>query len=125
MEKFYTKNHEWIKIKAGAGVIGISSYAAQQLGDITFIELPQTGYVAGKDDFLCEAESVKAASDIYSPVSGEVIDVNKRLQDSPQLINTSPEDEGWIATVKLKDPEEIKNLLSEKEYKEYIKTLGQ
>ncbi len=125
MTTFYTENHEWIKIKGAAGVVGITAYAADQLGDITFIELPETGYVVQQDGFLCEVESVKAASDIYCPVSGEVLDVNEKLQDSPGLINSDPEDEGWIVSVKLKNPEETKSLLSQQDYEEYIKELGQ
>lgn len=125
MTTFYTENHEWIKIKGAAGVVGITAYAADQLGDITFIELPETGYVVQQDGFLCEVESVKAASDIYCPVSGEVLDVNGKLQDSPGLINSDPEDEGWIVSVKLKNPEETKSLLSQQDYEEYIKELGQ
>ena len=123
MEKFYTENHEWVKVDGAKGVVGITEYASTQLGDITFIDIPEEGSSVGQGDFLCEIESVKAASDIYSPLTGEVLEVNGYLEDSPQLVNTSPEEQGWIVTLKIKDSSEVENLMREGEYREYIGSL--
>jgi glycine cleavage system H protein len=123
MEIFYTNDHEWVKIEGNAGTIGITGYATDQLGDITFIDLPQVGSIINQGDILCEIESVKAASDIYVPLTGTIKEVNETLESSPGTINSSPENEGWIVKIELSKPEETHILLSKTQYEEYLKTL--
>ncbi|KAI8339398.1 glycine cleavage system H protein [Chlamydoabsidia padenii] len=114
--KKYTTDHEWISIDNGVGTIGITDYAQKALGDVVFVESPSVGSNVDKQDQIGAVESVKAASDIYSPVTGEVVDVNEALADEPSLINSSPEDEGWLAKIKIADPEELSGLMDEKAY---------
>jgi glycine cleavage system H protein len=123
MNIFYTKDHEWIGIEGGEGTAGITAYAAGQLGDITFVELPKTGKVAAKGDVLCTIESVKAASDIFAPLSGTVKTVNAALEENPGLINQDPEKEGWIAKMELRDLQEKDTLMDRQAYEAYIKGL--
>ena len=120
----YTKEHEWINIEGDEAVIGISDYAQESLGDITFVELPKEGDVVEQFEEFASIESVKAASDIFSPMSGEVIAINSDLNDEPGLINKSPYDKGWIARVKLSDLEEQSNLLTAEEYHKYLESIG-
>ncbi|KAJ3409674.1 hypothetical protein HDU80_010509 [Chytriomyces hyalinus] len=114
--KHYTKEHEWISVADGVGTFGISDYAQKALGDVVFIELPEVGASFAKKDNISAVESVKAASDIYAPVSGEVVAVNSALADEPSLINSSPEGEAWIAKIKLSNPAELEQLLDEASY---------
>ncbi len=123
MSIYYTKDHEWIDVNGSTCRIGITAYAANQLGDITFIDLPETGKIIKQGDSMCEIESVKAASDIYTPVSGSVKEVNSSLETSPETVNSDPEDSAWIATLELSNPEEVSGLMDEKSYKEYVATL--
>ncbi|KAI7847439.1 glycine cleavage system H protein, partial [Circinella umbellata] len=116
--KKYTDDHEWISIEDGVGTIGITDYAQKALGDVVFVETPAVGDVVEKKDQMGAVESVKAASDIYSPITGEVVNVNEALADEPSLINTSPEEDGWLAKIKLSNPEEIEGLMDEKAYAE-------
>ncbi|KAJ3006562.1 UNVERIFIED_CONTAM: hypothetical protein HDU68_004006 [Siphonaria sp. JEL0065] len=118
--KRFTKDHEWISVTDGVGTFGISDYAQKALGDVVFIELPEVGKVFAKKDNISAVESVKAASDIYAPVSGEVVAVNTELADEPSLINSSPEDNAWIAKIKLSKPEEFETLLDEAAYAKLI-----
>ncbi len=118
----YTKNHEWIKVEAKIAIVGISKYASKQLGDITFVELPLLNKTIKKGEILCEIESVKAASDVYSPVSGTIIEVNKRLEEEPEIINSAPETDGWICRIEISDVKELENLLDKTAYTEYLKT---
>jgi len=122
MKIFYSKEHEWIKVDGETGTIGISSYAAGQLGDITFVELPDVDDDTEKAEVFCSVESVKAASDIYAPMSGLIIEVNEALEDAPELVNASAEDEGWIAKITITEMDE-ENLLSVEEYDAYLETL--
>ncbi len=117
----YTKDHEWIKVEGDIGNVGISEHAVEELGDITYIEAPNVGDILKAGDAVGFVESVKAASDIYSPVSGEVIEVNEILQDEPEIVNTDPLGEGWIYRIKLSDKSELDSLMSEKEYFKMIK----
>ena len=119
-EIYYTKDHEWIKIDGNVGVVGITAYASEQLGDIVFVELPEDGKIAeiGKD--IAVVESVKAASEVYSPVSGKIIEINEALESNPELINSNPYDQGWIIKIELLNLEEINDLLDDKSYKELI-----
>ena len=116
MTVFYTKEHEWIKIEGEVGTVGISNYATEQLGDITFIELPDNDELVKKGDIVSGIESVKAASDIYTPMSGVIIEVNQDLENAPEKINESAEEEGWIFKIQISDMSEEKDLLSKEEY---------
>lgn len=124
MDIYYTKNHEWVKIDGKVGTMGISEYAVSQLGDIVFIKLPDKEKKYQQDETLAETESVKAASDIYSPLSGKVIEVNSKLDQSPEIINNSPQDQGWIAKIELDNLNELKNLMDTEQYKKHLKTLS-
>jgi glycine cleavage system H protein len=113
----YSKEHEWVKQEGKNGRIGITDHAQDELTEIVFVELPKIGKKVKKGDALGVVESVKTVSDIYSPVSGEVIDANKALEDSPQLINQSPYDKGWFALIKLAEPSELSGLMDAASYK--------
>lgn len=113
----YTKSHEWVSVDgSGLATVGISDYAQGALGDVVFVDLPAVGSVAKATGEIAVVESVKAASDIYSPVSGEVVEVNSALQGSPDLINSSPLGEGWLYRLKLSDPAELDGLIDETAY---------
>lgn len=120
---YYTKEHEWVKIDGNIATVGISDYAAHQLGDITFVELPKPGKAVKQFEVLCAIESVKAASDIYAPVSGTVVSVNEALNTRPEIVNESPEEAAWMATMKMTDPSEAAKLMSREQYDEYRKGL--
>ena len=117
---FYTKEHEWIRVNEGSGVVGISVYASEQLGDVVFVELPENGFKANQGDNIAVVESVKAASEVYSPVSGEVIKTNEDLSTSPELVNEDPIGRGWFFEIKVSNPEELQKLMNEESYKEFI-----
>ena len=123
MNMYFTKEHEWVKVKEGIGAVGISEHAAHELGDITFVELPKVGAVAKQFDVLGSIESVKAASDIFAPVSGKVVKVNEALETAPEIVNESAEDAGWMAWVEISDESELKNLMTQDQYDDYLKTL--
>ncbi len=120
MEKKYSKDHEWVIIEDDIAIIGISAHAAEALGDITFVELPnlEDDFIAG--DTLSVIESVKAASDIFSPISGKVVEVNQEIEDDPSLVNSSPEEKGWICKLEEVDDEEINGLMTAEEYSLYV-----
>ncbi|CAO3701152.1 unnamed protein product [Rhizopus stolonifer] len=117
--KRYTKAHEWISVEDNVGTYGITDYAQKSLGEVVFIETPRVGDDIKKEGPAGVVESVKAASDIYSPVSGRVVDVNSELANEPSLINTSPEELGWLAKIELSDPKELDTLLDDASYKSY------
>lgn len=123
MDIFYTKNHEWVKVEDSIATVGITEYAASQLGDVVFIDLPEKEKECKKDEALAEIESVKAASDIYTPLSGKITEVNLKLDDSPETINNSPETEGWIAKIEVSNKNEIDKLISKDQYDQYLQTL--
>ncbi len=123
MSMYFTKEHEWVKVTGGVGVVGISDHAAHELGDITFVELPKIGKIVKQFDVLGSIESVKAASDIFAPVSGKVIKVNDALDSAPEVVNESAEDTGWMAQVEIADESELKNLMTQGQYDDYLKTL--
>ncbi len=123
MEVYYTKDHEWIKIEGNTGTVGITEYAARQLGDITFVEKPLTDKIVKQGEYLCEVESVKAASDLYAPLSGSINEVNEAIENFPEVVSSLPETDGWIAKMEISNLEEIKNLMTRKLYSEYLKTL--
>ena len=122
-ETYYTKEHEWVKIKEGVASVGITEYAAHQLGDVTFVELPQVGKSVKQFEVLCAIESVKAASDIYAPVSGKVSSVNEVLNDTPEIVNESAEDAGWMACIDMTGAAEVGNLMTRQQYDEYLRGL--
>ena len=122
-EMYFTKEHEWVKVKEGIGAVGISEHAAHELGDITFVELPQMGKTVKQFEILAAIESVKAASDIYAPLSGKVVKVNEALDTAPEIVNESAEDAGWMAWIEIADEAELKNLMTKEQYEEYLKTL--
>jgi len=112
----YTKDHEWLKVENESGIIGITDYAQESLGDITFVELPSPGDNLAKGDTLGVVESVKAASDLYMPVSGEILEVNADLENSPELLNKDPYESGWLLKIKIQDQAETESLLSAADY---------
>jgi glycine cleavage system H protein len=119
----YTKDHEYIRIEGDTGTVGISDYAQGQLGDVVFVELPSVGKALDKGGEAAVVESVKAASEVYAPVSGEVVEVNGELEATPGTVNEDPAGKGWFLKIKLKDAAELDALMSEAEYQNYLKTL--
>lgn len=117
----YTEAHEWLKIQNNIAIIGITDHAQAELTDIVFVELPEIGKEFKKGEELCVVESVKSVSEIYSPISGKVVDVNKKLDDSPEIVNESPYDDGWLVKLEIKDKSEIDSLLDVKLYKQILK----
>ncbi len=117
---YYTEEHEWIAVDGDVGTVGITNHAQEQLGDIVFVELPEVGATVGKDDEAGVVESVKAASEVYAPVSGEIVEVNEALEDTPGTVNESAEDDGWFFKIKLSDPGELEGLMDEAKYKEHV-----
>jgi glycine cleavage system H protein len=122
--KKYTKSHEWIETTEGIATVGISEHAQEQLGDIVYVDLPGEGDTLKKGDTLCSIESVKSANDVYTPVSGEVVEINNSLEDRPETINESAEGEGWICKIKLSDESEVDGLMSLEEYKKMVESEG-
>lgn len=121
--KKYTKEHEWVNVEGKEVTLGISEYAAKELGDITFVELPETDDEAVKGEVLTVVESVKAATDVYSPIDGVVKEVNEDLEDNPQIVNESPENKGWICKVEVSEIPNLDGLMDEQEYQNYLQTL--
>ncbi|MCW5771023.1 MAG: glycine cleavage system protein GcvH [Rhodospirillaceae bacterium] len=119
MAKKYTSEHEWIEIAGDIGTVGISDYAQEQLGDVVFVELPKVGAAVAQKAQIAVVESVKAASEIYAPVSGTVTEVNASLADEPQLVNQSAEDKGWFFKLKLANPGEIDALMDAEAYAKF------
>ncbi|MEW5800031.1 MAG: glycine cleavage system protein GcvH [Bacteroidota bacterium] len=116
----YTKDHEWIRIEGTIGVVGITDYAQGELGDVVFVELPAVGKKVEFGQSFGTVEAVKAVSDLYSPVTGEVTEINKEIQDSPELVNKEPYERGWMIKVKLANADEVQNLLDVEAYKKLI-----
>lgn len=119
----YTKDHEWIAIDGDVGTVGITSYAQEQLGDIVFVELPDVGKALTKGGDAAVVESVKAASDVYAPLTGEVVAVNDALQSVPATVNEDAEGKGWFMKIKVKNPTELDELMTADQYKNFLKTL--
>lgn len=112
----YSVEHEWIRLEGETATVGISDFAQQELGDITFVDLPDVGKVVKKGDSLCVIESVKAASDIYAPAGGTVASVNTQLNDTPETVNSAPETEGWICTLEGVSPADLEDLMTAEQY---------
>ena len=123
MSLYFTKEHEWVRVDGDVATVGISDHAQEALGDIVFAEVPEAGRSLSKGADAAVVESVKAASDVYSPVGGEVIEGNSAIADDPALINRDPEGEGWFFKLKLSDPSELDGLMSEADYREWVKSL--
>ena len=118
----YTKEHEWVRLDGDIGTIGITDYAQDALGDIVLVDLPAAGTTVTHSDRFGEIESVKAVSELFAPVTGEVVDINSALEDSPELVNDSPYDEGWMLRVQLSDLSQVEKLLDAAQYDEYLAT---
>jgi glycine cleavage system H protein len=119
-EKRYSEDHEWVQIDGDVAVVGISNHAQEQLGDIVFVELPDVGKTLEKGKEAAVVESVKAASEIYSPADGEVLEVNEALNDEPAKVNSAPEGDGWFFKMKLSDPGQLDSLMDEAAYKAFV-----
>ncbi|MDZ7894039.1 MAG: glycine cleavage system protein GcvH [Sphingobium sp.] len=120
MSRYFTDEHEWIEVEDDIATVGITSYAQEQLGDIVFVELPEEGKTFAKGDEAAVVESVKAASDVYAPISGEVVEANGALEDEPALVNTDPEEDGWFFKLRLTDASELEGLMNEAAYKKFV-----
>lgn len=123
MSLYFTKDHEWIRVDGDTATVGISDHAQEQLGDIVFAEVPETGRHLSKGQEAAVVESVKAASDVYSPVSGEVIEGNSKVADDPSVVNSDAEGEGWFFKLRLDNPSELDGLMDEATYRDWLKTL--
>ena len=117
---YFTEDHEWIRVEGGVAIVGITDYAQEQLGDLVFVELPETGRSLSKGDVAVVVESVKAASDVYAPVDGEVTEVNDKLSSDPALVNSSATGDGWLWKMKLADKSQLEGLMDEAGYKAMI-----
>jgi glycine cleavage system H protein len=123
MSRYFTEDHEWVDVDGDIGTVGISEYAQSQLGDIVFVDVPEEGKELTKGDEAAVVESVKAASDVYSPVSGTVIEGNPALADTPGLVNEEPEGDGWFFKLTLSDPDELSGLMDEIAYAAFVEKL--
>jgi glycine cleavage system H protein len=123
MTVHYTKEHEWVRVEGDTATVGITNHAQEQLGDIVFAEVPEAGKQLSKGQDAAVVESVKAASDVYAPVSGEVVEGNQAVADDPALVNSDPEGEGWFFKVKLSDASELDGLMDEAAYRDFVASL--
>lgn len=123
MTTYYTKEHEWISVDGTTATVGITSYAAEQLGDVVFVELPEKGASFDKDGDMAVVESVKAASDVYAPVTGTVIESNSELEDAPERVNEDPEGEGWFVRLGLADAGQLEGLMDADAYNAFLASL--
>jgi len=119
-EKKFSKKHEWISVEGDIGTVGITKHATELLGDIVFVEVPETGKVVEKDSQTAVVESTKAASDVYSPISGEIIEGNKSIVDNPGNVNSDPEGTSWFFKIKVKEKSEFEQLMSKAEYEKFV-----
>ena len=119
MARYFTDEHEWIDLEGDTATVGITDFAQGQLGDIVFVELPEVGTMVEKGKDAAVVESVKAASDVYAPLSGEVVEVNDGLEDDPALVNSSPEEDGWFFKMTISDKAELEGLMDDKAYKSF------
>ena len=118
----YTKEHEWVRVEGDIGIVGITSHAQEELGDIVYVDLPKAGAVVQQGKTIGSVESVKAVSDIYTPVTGEVVEVNGLLTDSPETLNKDPYGSGWLVKIKLSEPDQAGRLFTAAEYQTYVGT---
>jgi glycine cleavage system H protein len=123
MTVYFTRDHEWVRVDGDTATVGISDHAQEQLGDIVFAEVPEAGKRLSKGQEAAVVESVKAASDVYSPVTGEVIEGNSKVADDPSIVNSDPEGDGWFFKLKLDNPAEVDGLMDEGAYREFVASL--
>lgn len=123
MSRYFSEDHEWIEIEGDLGTVGITDYAQGQLGDITFVDMPQIGASFDKGDSVSVVDSVKAASDVYTPVSGKIAEVNEVLADEPELVNTDAEVGGWLFRITLSNASELDELMDEAAYRKFVESL--
>ncbi|MFK4794410.1 glycine cleavage system protein GcvH [Sphingobium sp. ZW T5_29] len=123
MSRYFTDEHEWIDVEGEIATVGITDYAQEQLGDIVFVELPVEGATFDKGDDAAVVESVKAASDVYAPISGEVVEANGALEDEPALVNSDAEEDGWFFKLRITDATELEGLMNESAYKKFVASL--
>jgi glycine cleavage system H protein len=119
-ENLYTKDHEWVLIQGNVATVGITDYAQHELGDVVYVDLPEVGDTFEANEPFGSVESVKAVSEIFCPVSGEVIDVNTKLEEAPEVVNESPHEKAWMIKLRISNTDELKELLSAEEYEEYL-----
>ena len=119
----FTKDHEWVEVDGDIATVGITAYAAEQLGDVVFVETPDVGKIVKAGEGLAVVESVKAASDVYAPISGQVVEGNTALGDAPETVNAEPETNGWFAKLKVADSSDFEKLMSREEYEAFLQTL--
>lgn len=124
MTTHYTKDHEYVRVEGGTGTVGITAYAQEKLGDVVYVELPAVGASFAQGKQAAVVESVKAAAEVYAPVSGEIVAVNDTLPDSPGTVNEDPAGNGWFVKIKLTNPAELDKLMTEAQYADYVKSLG-
>jgi len=120
----FSKEHEWVRLERDIATVGISHFAQEQLGDVVFVELPDVGKQVVKDGDAAVVESVKAASEVYAPVSGEIVEVNGELEDDPELVNKSPTGEGWFMKIRLSDASELDGMMDEAAYNDFAASQG-
>jgi len=118
----YTREHEWLKVEGENARVGITAHAQNELTDIVFVEVPEVGRKVRKGETIGAVESVKTVADVYSPVSGEVVEANSELEDAPQMINESPYERGWMAVIRMSDPDEVDDLMDASEYEAYLES---
>lgn len=123
MSRYFTDEHEWIDVEGEIATVGITDYAQEQLGDIVFVELPAEGATFEKGDDAAVVESVKAASDVYAPISGEVVEANGALEEEPALVNSDAEEDGWFFKLRIADASELEGLMNEAAYKKFVASL--
>jgi len=116
----YTRTHEWVRVEGDIAVVGVTDFAQAELGDITYLELPESGTTVKQGDSMGVIESVKAASDIYAPVSGEVVEANNAVVNTPELVNKSPYDDAWLVKIRMSTPDELNQLMDAEEYRKYL-----
>ena len=119
----FTKDHEWVELSGDIATVGVTSYAAEQLGDVVFVEGPEVGKTVKAGDGLAVVESVKAASDVYAPISGEVVEANTALADEPETVNRAAESDGWFVRMKVADPAEVERLMDRDAYETFLQSL--
>jgi len=120
----YSKEHEWVRLDGDVATVGISEFAQEQLGDVVFVELPAVGKVVEQNGDAAVVESVKAASEVYAPVSGEVVDVNAALEDDPELVNRAPTGDGWFMKIRISDPSQLDGMMDEATYMDFVASQG-
>ena len=120
----YSREHEWVRLDGDVATVGISQFAQEQLGDVVFVELPDLGKAVEQNGDAAVVESVKAASEVYAPASGEVIEVNSKLEDDPELVNRAPTGDGWFIKIRLSDPSQLDGMMDEATYNEFVASQG-